>query len=195
MQWTMKTTVSTNVQYIYFGQFTSCELSHSRGSSPHFNPVFVSIVASVANASHHKLLCFSDVLFSFAKVKSRYMFYLFQFNPSPKTNRSEPNEHTHQNSKRKREKLTQKWTTNKLLTCVVLFAFVFCYFWHFVHFIVARIIVFGAFLCEYFVSFIVASLSGPSQFIYMFGVQCTCFLSNWNDNVFVAFVHFISSLL
>lgn len=32
-------------------------------------------------------------------------------------------------------------------------------------------------------------------YIYMFGVQCTCFLSNWNDNVFVAFVHFISSLL
>lgn len=126
------------------------------------------------------------------------MFYLFQFNPSPKTNRSEPNEHTHQNSKRKREKLTQKWTTNKLLTCVVLFAFVFCYFWHFVHFIVARIIVFGAFLCEYFVSFIVASLSGPSQFIYIclvFNVHAFCLIemTTFSWLLFILFPRYFST--
>lgn len=159
-------------------------------------PLLISILFSYRLSPRSQMLritsYFVSQMFCSVLPKSKVVKCFIYFNLTHRLKQTEANRmNTHT---RTAKKLTQKWTTNKLLTCVLLFAFVFCYFWHFVHFIIVRIIVFGAFLCEYFVSFIVASLSGPSQFIYMYGVQCTCFLSNWNDNVFVAFVHFISSL-
>lgn len=89
----------------------------------------------------------------------------------------------------------KKTEPNKLLTSCCL-PFVACYFWHFVDFIVTRIIIYFVLFLFFWGVFIrilchllrhrVVPVNIPF-FIHIFNVrivfQCTGFLSNWNDNV------------